>query len=83
MSKIKAFFALIAPLLTLLMIFNSIHPVYCCTTPVFRYALERWPAYLYPVEIIHSGTLNQEQKKAIDLLKYPGENNHMANLQVT
>ena len=44
-------------------------PVYCCSTPVFRYALEMWAAYAYTVEVIHDGNLNNEQQQALDYLK--------------
>ena len=36
-----------------------------CSVPVFRYALERWPADPYLITIFHKGKLNEEQKKVI------------------
>ena len=40
-----------------------------CTVPVFRYALERWQADPYPVEIVHNGALGDEAKSALEKLK--------------
>ena len=57
-------------------------PVLSCTTPVFRYALERWPAYLYTVEIIYNGNLNDDQKSALDYLKASSATGIKANLKV-
>ncbi len=53
-----------------------------CSTPVFRYALERWPAFLYTVEVIHGGNLNDEQNHALDLLKLTSVGNLKTNLKV-
>ncbi|MCK5137398.1 MAG: hypothetical protein KAR19_16560 [Bacteroidales bacterium] len=57
-------------------------PVLGCTTPVFRYALERWPAYLYRVEVVHSGNLNDDQKRALNYLKESSVTGIKANLKV-
>jgi len=57
-------------------------PVLSCTTPVFRYALERWPAYLYTVEVVHSGNLNDAQKRALNYLKASSVTGIKANLKV-
>ncbi|MBE9509994.1 MAG: hypothetical protein IMY71_03880 [Bacteroidetes bacterium] len=57
-------------------------PVLSCTTPVFRYALERWPAYLYTVEVIYSGNLNDAQKRALNYLKASSVTGIKANLKV-
>jgi len=57
-------------------------PVLSCTTPVFRYALERWPAYLYTVEVVHSGNLNDAQKRALNYLKASSVTGIKANLNV-
>jgi len=40
-----------------------------CSVPVFRYALERWPADPYEVLIFHRGDLSEEQQQALDHLK--------------
>ena len=57
-------------------------PVLSCTTPVFRYALERWPAYLYTVEVVHTGNLNDAQKRALNYLKASSVTGIKANLKV-
>ena len=57
-------------------------PVLSCTTPVFRYALERWPAYLYTVEVVHSGNLNDAQKRALNYLKASSVTGIKINLKV-
>jgi hypothetical protein len=40
-----------------------------CSVPVFRYALERWPADSYNAQIEYSQELAGDAKKAVDLLK--------------
>ena len=40
-----------------------------CNVPVFRYALERWPAENYEVFIFHHGPLSAEDKLIINWLK--------------
>lgn len=40
-----------------------------CNVPVFRYALERWPADLYEVVVLHDGPLGQEDQDRLELLK--------------
>ena len=39
-----------------------------CQVPVFRYALERWQADDYHAVIIHQGALEEEQKKALEII---------------
>ena len=43
-----------------------------CSVPVFRYALERWPADYYQVVVYHRGELTAEQKEIVDLLGEEG-----------
>lgn len=40
-----------------------------CKVPVFRYALERWPADNYEVVILHEGPLNDSQTNQIQQLR--------------
>jgi hypothetical protein len=40
-----------------------------CNVPVFRYALERWPADPYDIIVFHEGALTDEQQKVIDDLE--------------
>ncbi|MGD8500142.1 MAG: hypothetical protein PVJ86_05815 [Phycisphaerales bacterium] len=42
--------------------------VYACSTPVFRYALERWPADFYEAVLIHRGPIADDDPTAL-LLK--------------
>lgn len=55
--------------IALLLIIGSISNSFCCSTPVFRYALEIWPAYSYIVEIDITEHLSDTQQKAFNLLK--------------
>jgi hypothetical protein len=41
---------------------------YTCAVPVFRYALEEWPADSIQIEIVHSYPLSGDAKAAADLL---------------
>tara|TARA_Y100000385_G_C13085276_1_gene636105 strand:+ start:1014 stop:1997 length:984 start_codon:yes stop_codon:yes gene_type:complete len=40
-----------------------------CNVPVFRYALERWPADPYELVVLHEGKLSAEEIAAIDKLR--------------
>lgn len=40
-----------------------------CNVPVFRYALERWPADLYEVVVLHNDDLDQQQTEHVQSLK--------------
>lgn len=42
---------------------------WACSVPVFRYALERWPAAPYQVTVFHQGPLAADQQKAVDALR--------------
>ncbi|MFH1299841.1 MAG: hypothetical protein ABIK07_02175 [Planctomycetota bacterium] len=39
--------------------------IWACSVPVFRYALERWPADKYNVVVFYRGELNPEQQKIV------------------
>ncbi|WP_278466691.1 hypothetical protein [Gimesia maris] len=39
--------------------------IWACSVPVFRYALERWPADKYSAVVFHRGGLTPEQQKLI------------------
>ncbi len=69
-------------LFILLFQFSYTIPALSCSTPVFRYALERWPAFLYSVEVIHNGNLNDEQKQTLKLLKQTSLGNIKTNLRI-
>ena len=42
---------------------------FACNVPVFRYALERWPADLYELVVLHKGDLTAEQAKHLERLR--------------
>jgi hypothetical protein len=70
-------------ILILVVIFNNINLAFSCSTPVFRYALEMWPAYSYSVEVIHNGNLSSSQQKALDYLKNSSSFKIPVNLKVS
>ena len=43
--------------------------VIACQVPVFRFALERWPADKYEIVVLHQGPLNETEQKRIDALR--------------
>lgn len=47
--------------------------IWACSVPVFRYALERWPADKYSAVLFHRGPLQPEQQKVVDLFGKEGE----------
>jgi hypothetical protein len=49
-------------------------PERTCNIPVFRYALERWPAAPYEVVAFHRGPLSDEAKAALNVLREQGAN---------
>ncbi|MHC4537456.1 MAG: hypothetical protein ACYS6K_26245 [Planctomycetota bacterium] len=57
--------------------------VFACSTPVFRYALERWAADYYEAVFIHRGSLSQDEKQLLDKLRQEGsETEAFLNLRV-
>lgn len=44
-------------------------PVCACDVPVFRYALERWPAAIYEIVVFHEGPLNGEDASVVSWLE--------------
>ncbi|GIW79471.1 MAG: hypothetical protein KatS3mg105_1278 [Gemmatales bacterium] len=47
-------------------------PCRACSVPVFRYALERWPADPFEVILFHRGQLTEKQQKFLDILSADG-----------
>lgn len=45
-----------------------------CNIPVFRYALEHWPAGAYDVVAVHRGPLTDAQSAALNVLRTTGAN---------
>jgi len=57
---------------------------YPCSTPVFRYALERWPADPYEIAVFHRGTPDAKLNAAVEKLRQgPGDGENRPNLKVT
>jgi hypothetical protein len=56
-----------------------VSPLRACDTPVYRYALESWPADNYRAAVIHRGPLPAEAQRLVDHLK---EGADSANLSV-
>ena len=44
-------------------------PLRACDTPVYRYALENWPADSYRATVLHRGVLSADQQRLVDHLK--------------
>ena len=42
---------------------------FACSIPVFRYAMERWPADYYEAVLIHRGQLTEDDKKLLNELR--------------
>lgn len=81
MSKILN--KLLKPFLLFLIIISGYNTsTFGCSTPVFRYALEMWPAYSYVVEITHDGDLNSEHQQAMSLLRDASSTEFSANIQL-
>src|SRR5438067_881495 len=55
--------------LILLVAFVATDPASACNVPVFRYALEKWPAGKFEVFVFHKGSLTDDQKAALQLLR--------------
>ena len=53
-----------------------------CNIPVFRYALERWPAAPFDVIAVHRGSLTDGQIQALSTLRQSGANLEVDHLDV-
>jgi len=53
-----------------------------CNIPVFRYALERWPAGPYEVVALHRGPLTEEEIAALSVLRQSGANLEVDHLDL-
>lgn len=54
--------------LALLVLLAGINVAIACTVPVYRFALERWPADPYEVYVYHEGELTSEQRSLLEPL---------------
>jgi len=58
-------------------------PISACSVPVFRYALERWPADPYRVIVYHEGPLSKEKGALVQVLqKHASGYDYNSNLDV-
>jgi hypothetical protein len=56
---------------------------WACTTPVYQYALERWPADNYVVTVYVRGALSEPQRAALEVLsRAPSREQAPANVRV-
>ncbi len=53
----------------LMVIFTAVMTAYACNVPVFRYALERWPADPYRVVVFLDGEPDNAAREAIEILE--------------
>ncbi|MGH7136156.1 MAG: hypothetical protein ACREHD_10475, partial [Pirellulales bacterium] len=51
------------------MLLLVVHSTDACSVPVFRYALERWPADLFEVDVFYRGTLTADQRALVSQLE--------------
>ncbi|MHC5054837.1 MAG: hypothetical protein ACYTKD_08975 [Planctomycetota bacterium] len=47
----------------------GMRPAGACSVPVFRYALERWPADMYRLVLFHRGPLSEGQQADVEKIK--------------
>ncbi|RKY05349.1 hypothetical protein DRP77_01240, partial [Candidatus Poribacteria bacterium] len=57
----------------------SLQPASACITPVYRYALENWPADPYRVSVLYRGSLGPEGERLVERLRSASE---LANIYV-
>jgi len=63
--RLRPLFSRPARVLVILLFFGVIPDIHACNVPVFRYALERWPADVYQAVVYHQ---QQADLRAIDTL---------------
>jgi len=57
--------------------------VWACSTPVYRYAIERWYPDVYRLEVTHTGPMTPSQQAAVEWLKeHSVEGEALANVYV-
>jgi hypothetical protein len=56
-------------------------PALACSVPVFRYALEHWPADPFQITVLHKGALTAEQKIQIPIAPLANAKMRMINLE--
>ncbi len=57
---------------------------FACSVPVFRYAMERWPADYYEAVLIHRGQLTENDKQLLNELRQEdSETEDLLNLRIS
>ena len=70
-------------LLTLSAMIAVAVPAHACNVPVFRYALERWPADLFDVVVLHRGELSESDAAAVEAIRKQSQAHRgTANIEV-
>ena len=69
-QKSESVFCPLSSVLCLMVLFVLL-PVsaFACSIPVFRYAMERWPADYYEAVLIHRGQLTEDEKQLLNELR--------------
>jgi hypothetical protein len=81
MHRHRCDWTLIAVTLLAAALFGSV--AIACNVPVFRYALERWPADQYEIVILHAGPLDPAEQALLERLRESGsESSSSANFNV-
>ena len=76
-------FGLLAAAFSLLFVVAANSVASACSVPVFRYALERWPAAPYQVLVFHRGPWSDEERVLVaDLKKLGIEGDNKLNVSV-
>ena len=84
MYNIYKLFLLRRPVLYLVMLYCalSVGKSFACNVPVFRYALERWPADLYELRIYYDQSFDADSQKLLDELLKTAHSDSLINLKV-
>jgi len=61
---------------------SMLWPAGACNVPVFRYAIERWPASHYEAVVFHQGPLSAEGRAMVETLEKAGDEGFL-NLSTT
>ncbi len=67
------------PLSSVFAMLLAVSPLLACQVPVFRYALERWPADRYELVILHNGPLDESDQARLTTLR---KSNAVGNFEV-
>jgi len=70
-SRIKATFVLAVLAVSVL----ASTDLNACSTPVFRYALEKWPSDYFPAVVFHRGELSAEHKAILEVFRTAARKN--------